>query len=52
MSFNPEVGTEVPHVVLPTIVDDGKMLHLDTKEQFAGRRVILFALPVAFRPTC
>lgn len=52
MSFNPEVGTEVPHVVLPTIVDDGKMLHLDTKEQFAGRRVILFALPGAFTPTC
>jgi len=46
-----EIGQEVPNVNLMTNTDDG-MVALNTKEQFAGQRVILFALPGAFTPTC
>lgn len=46
-----EIGQEVPNVDLPTLVD-GKFENLNTKEEFAGKRVILFSLPGAFTPTC
>tara|TARA_B110000503_G_C7133625_1_gene407855 strand:- start:1123 stop:1647 length:525 start_codon:yes stop_codon:yes gene_type:complete len=46
-----EIGQEVPNVDLPTLVD-GKFVNLNTKEQFAGKRVIIFSLPGAFTPTC
>ena len=42
-----EIGQEVPNVDLPTLVD-GKFVNLNTKEQFAGKRVIIFSLPGAF----
>ena len=31
---------------------DGDFVMLNTKEQFAGKRVVIFALPGAFTPTC
>ena len=42
--FNPEVGTEVPNVNMPVRVD-GEFKLLNTKEQFAGKKVVLFGLP-------
>ena len=49
--FNPEVGTEVPDVILPVRVA-GEFQNLSTRAQFAGKRVVLFGLPGAFTPTC
>ena len=46
-----EVGQEVPNVSFPVRID-GEWSSVNTKEQFAGKRVILFGLPGAFTPTC
>ena len=46
-----EVGQEVPNVSFPVRID-GEWSWVNTKEQFAGKRVILFGLPGAFTPTC
>jgi len=46
-----EGQTQIPEVVMPIRVD-GDFVMLNTKEQFAGKRVIIFALPGAFTPTC
>ncbi len=46
-----EGQTQIPEVVMPIRVD-GDFVMLDTKEQFAGKRVVIFALPGAFTPTC
>ena len=45
------IGDTVPNVVLPVRVD-GEFKQLQTAEQFAGKRVIVFSLPGAFTPTC
>ena len=45
------VGDRIPQVIIPIRVD-GDFKHLETNEQFAGKRVIIFALPGAFTPTC
>jgi len=45
------VGDQVPSVVLPHRVN-GEWSSINTHEQFAGKRVIIFALPGAFTPTC
>jgi peroxiredoxin len=45
------VGDTIPNVVMP-VRADGAWKHLNTHEQFAGKRVIIFALPGAFTPTC
>ena len=49
--FNPEIGTQVPDVILPVRVA-GEFQNLSTGAQFAGKRVLLFGLPGAFTPTC
>jgi len=46
-----EGQTQIPEVTMPIRVD-GDFVLLNTKEQFAGKRVIVFALPGAFTPTC
>ena len=46
-----EGQTQIPEVVMPIRVD-GDFVMLNTKEQFAGKRVVIFALPGAFTPTC
>ena len=51
MSFEPQVGDTVPNVTLPVRVGDD-FAFLETGIQFAGKRIILFALPGAFTPTC
>ncbi len=45
------VGETLPSVNLPVRVD-GEFKTLNTTEQFAGKRVVIFALPGAFTPTC
>jgi peroxiredoxin/glutaredoxin len=44
-------GQKVPDVELADTTD-GKVRRVRSRELFAGRRVILFALPGAFTPTC
>lgn len=45
------VGENLPDVNMPVRVD-GDFVLLNTTEQFAGKKVIIFALPGAFTPTC
>jgi peroxiredoxin/glutaredoxin len=44
-------GTRVPSVELAEL-RDGKVLRIPSEELFKKRRVVLFALPGAFTPTC
>jgi glutaredoxin-like protein len=44
-------GTQVPDVDLADM-SEGKPRKLNSRELFGGKRVILFALPGAFTPTC
>lgn len=45
------VGNELPDVTLFRATGDGPEA-VNTKEFFAGRKVVLFAVPGAFTPTC
>ena len=45
------VGTELPEVTLFRATSDGPEA-VNSKEFFAGRKVVLFAVPGAFTPTC
>ena len=45
------VGDRIPSVTLKTMVD-GNMQDVKTDEIFAGKKVVLFAVPGAFTPTC
>jgi peroxiredoxin len=45
------VGDKIPAATLKTMVD-GKMKDITTAEIFGGKRVVLFAVPGAFTPTC
>lgn len=46
-----ETGQKLPHA---TFIEklDGEMHNVTTEELFTGRRVVVFALPGAFTPTC
>ena len=46
-----QAGDKVPSVVFK-IRKDGDWAELSTDDIFAGRRVVVFALPGAFTPTC
>jgi peroxiredoxin len=46
-----KVGDKIPAVQLKTMAGDG-MQNLSTDEIFKGKKVVLFALPGAFTPTC
>ncbi|MBG9994933.1 peroxiredoxin [Pseudoalteromonas sp. NZS127_1] len=46
-----EQGQELPSVTLTQLTDDG-MQSLTNKELFEGKKVVLFAVPGAFTPTC
>ena len=46
-----EVGEKIPSVTIKTMVD-GNMQDVKTDEIFAGKKVVLFAVPGAFTPTC
>ena len=46
-----QVGDKVPSVTLYEMGNDGPVA-VNTDEFFAGRKVVLFALPGAFTPTC
>ena len=45
------VGDRIPEVHMPIRVD-GDWILLNTTTQFEGKRVVIFALPGAFTPTC
>ena len=47
-----KVGDKVPNITLRCMGKDGKPATLTTEELFKGKRVVLFALPGAFTPTC
>ena len=46
-----QVGEKIPSLVLQHKTDEG-VLDIGTDEIFSGKRVVLFALPGAFTPTC
>ena len=46
-----KVGEKIPSVMLKTMTREG-IKNLGTDELFKGKKVVLFALPGAFTPTC
>lgn len=46
-----EQGQELPAVTLTQLTDDG-MQSLTNRELFEGKKIVLFAVPGAFTPTC
>jgi glutaredoxin/glutathione-dependent peroxiredoxin len=46
-----EVGSKIPDVTIKTMAD-GKMQDVSTAQLFSGKKVVLFAVPGAFTPTC
>ena len=46
-----QVGEKIPDVTLKTMTSEG-MKDITTQEIFSGKRVVLFAVPGAFTPTC
>jgi peroxiredoxin len=47
-----KIGDKIPNVTLRYMGPDGKPATMTTEELFKGKRVVLFALPGAFTPTC
>ena len=45
------VGDKLPHATFKIMTDDGPG-QMTTEELFAGKKVVLFAVPGAFTPTC
>ncbi|KJZ03031.1 peroxiredoxin [Pseudoalteromonas piscicida] len=46
-----EVGQKLPHAELSELTADGMINH-EVTALFAGKKVVLFAVPGAFTPTC
>ena len=46
-----KVGDKIPQVTLKTMTSDG-IRDVSTEELFSGKKVVLFAVPGAFTPTC
>ena len=46
-----QVGDRIPNVTIATMTADGPA-ELSTDEIFSGKKVVLFALPGAYTPTC
>lgn len=46
-----KIGQQIPEGTLTTMTDTGPE-PLSTRELFAGKKVVLFAVPGAFTPTC
>ncbi len=46
-----QVGDNIPHCTMKTMGEKGPR-DIDTREIFAGRKVLLFAVPGAFTPGC
>jgi peroxiredoxin len=46
-----EVGSKLPEATF-SLLDDGEMSNPTTESLFAGKKVVLFAVPGAFTPTC
>ena len=46
-----QVGDSIPQATI-NVPDEGGVQALDTGELFAGKKVLLFAVPGAFTPTC
>lgn len=46
-----EVGGALPEAVL-SVLQDGDMKNLTTADLFSGKKVVMFAVPGAFTPTC
>ncbi len=44
-------GEKIPSIELQTMVD-GRQSNISTDEIFSGKKVVLFAVPGAFTPTC
>ena len=51
MAFSDMIGKQVPSVTFHT-QQQGKWVDVSTDELFKGKKVVLFALPGAFTPTC
>jgi peroxiredoxin len=47
-----QTGQAIPGIDVAVIDGDTETRQRDTRELFAGRRVVLFAVPGAFTPTC
>lgn len=45
------VGDRIPSAVLSQM-KEGQPVNIDTNDYFSGRKVVLFAVPGAFTPTC
>ena len=46
-----QVGDKIPNVTVSTMTEDGPK-DITTDEIFSGKKVVMFALPGAFTPTC
>lgn len=46
-----QVGEKIPSVTLKHLTDDG-MQDIKTDDIFTGKKVVMFAVPGAFTPTC
>ena len=46
-----QLGEKIPSVAITSVVGDGQSV-VKADEYFAGKRVLLFAVPGAFTPTC